>query len=77
MGVSNILWSRMAKKPGWLLVLIALLIPLSGYWSFVSPYGQPILERECKAYKAHRGVIVFADSQGFTDKRHVKVCASN
>ena len=55
------------KRLLWLLVLIVLVIPIS--WPFVD-YGQPTHKSECRAFK---GVIVFADSQGFTDKRHVSV----
>lgn len=58
------------KKIMWLLVLIVSLIPLSGYWPSFDRYGQPIHQRKCKAYSR---VIVFADSKGFTDKRHVSV----
>ena len=58
------------KRLVWLLVLIVLGIPLSGYWSFVDLHGQLTHKDECRTYKR---VIVFADSQGFTDKRHVSV----
>ena len=56
------------KRLLWLLVLIVLVIPVS--WSFVDNYGQSMPNHECRAFK---GVIVFADSKGFTDKRHVSV----
>ncbi len=55
------------KRLVWLLVLIVLVIPIS--WSFVDT-GQSTHKHECRSFK---GVIVFADSQGFTDKRHVSV----
>ena len=73
MGVINTLWSQMAEKPVWLLVFVVLLFSLSGYRPDIDLYGQSAVEQKCQAY---RGVIVFADSKGFTDKRHVKLCTA-
>lgn len=69
--ICNSLWLRMARKPAWLLALIVLLAPLIDYWPLFDLYGHPGYERQCEPFTR---VIVFADSQGFTDKRHIRVC---
>lgn len=71
MGVRNTLWSQITEKPAWLLVFVLLLFSLNGYWPLSDWYAHPTHEPICKPY---RGIVVFADSQGFTDKRHVKLC---
>lgn len=74
MGVAYKSWSQITDRPTWVLAFILLLLSFGGYRFFVDSYGPSVREPECWAY---RGVVVFADSNGFTDKRHVRVCVEN